>query len=121
MNNTLATTGRIIFGIPFLIFGLFHFINGSDMAGMVPGWIPGGIFWVWLTGVALIAAAISIFTKRMLYWAGILLAVMLGIFILTVHIPGLAQNPQATMPNILKDLALAGAALLLAGVYPNRK
>lgn len=115
--NTLTNTGRIIFSLPFVIFGLFHFINGGQMAGMVPGFIPGGIFWVYVTGLAMIAAAVSFFTGRYARLAGILLAVLLGIFVLTIHLPGLLGGNQMSMPGLLKDFALAGGALVVAGLY----
>lgn len=120
MKN-LTNVGRIIFGIPFLVFGINHFIYGSKMAGYVPSFIPGGVFWVYLTGLAMIAAAISIFTKRYIKLATLLLAIMLFIFVLTIHIP-MVLNPEtmmAAMPNLLKDVSLAGAALMLSGISEN--
>ena len=46
MNN-LINVGRILFALPFAVFGLMHFMAGGDMAGMVPSWGPGGGFWVY--------------------------------------------------------------------------
>jgi|AntRauTorcE11898_2_1112593.scaffolds.fasta_scaffold06503_2 uncharacterized membrane protein YphA (DoxX/SURF4 family) len=122
MNNVWHTIGRIIYGLPFIIFGIFHFLNGADMAGYVPGFIPGGAFWVYLTGAALIAAGISILIQKMTRLACILLGVMLLIFVLTIHLPAVInaadmQAMQQAMPSLLKDLALAGAAWFMAGNY----
>ena len=63
MKALIDCYARIIYAIPFAIFGLMHFMKGGDMAGMVPSFIPGGIFWVYLVGVALIAAAVAIIIK----------------------------------------------------------
>lgn len=44
MKALIDCYARIIYAIPFAIFGLMHFMKGGDMAGMVPSFIPGGIF-----------------------------------------------------------------------------
>ena len=79
----LTTTGaRLLYAIPMAIFGLFHFMNGSQMAGMVPSFIPGGIFWVYLTGLALVLAAVAIIIQKQARLASLLLAAMLILFVL---------------------------------------
>ena len=92
---------------------------GSEMAGYIPSWLPGGVFWVYLTGLALIAACISIIIQKEAKLASLLLALMLGVFILTLHIPGLMNEAtmQLSMAALLKDMTLAGAALTYAGIY----
>ena len=72
------------------------------MAGMVPFWLPGGVFWVYLTGQALIAAAISIIAQKKAKLASLLLAAMLAVFILTIHLPGMlgAENDMAMMMSM---------------------
>lgn len=122
LTNTIA---RILFAVPFAIFGAFHFMAGPKMGGMVPSWIPGGVFWVYLTGVAMIVAAVAILLKREARLACYGLAAMLGVFVLTVHLPGLA-NPDENMMMmamvaLLKDTALAGAALGFAGILGGKK
>lgn len=43
--NILTTSGaRLLYAIPMALFGILHFMNASDMAGMVPSFIPGGVF-----------------------------------------------------------------------------
>lgn len=120
MDN-LKNIGRIIFAIPFAIFGMMHFMAAGDMAGMVPSWVPGGVFWVYLTGLALVAAAVSLITKKQIYLASLLLAVLLIVFVLTVHLPGMmVENPmmkQMAMGSLMKDMSMAGAALLIAGLF----
>ncbi len=84
------------------------------MAGMVPGWIPGGVVWVYITGVLLMATCLALLVKKWVTPAMIVLAVMLVLFILTIHIPGMTdpQTMQKAMSSLLKDLALTGAALV---------
>ena len=116
MNLAPFKIGRTVYAIPFAIFGLFHFMNGPAMAAMVP--IPGGIFWVYLTGVCLIAACIAILTGKYARLACQLLALMLLIFVLALHLPGVISGNEASMPNLLKDLSLAGAAWVISGTFP---
>lgn len=109
----ISKIGKYLYAIPMVIFGLFHFLNSSAMAGMVP--IPGGIFWIYLTGLSLILAGISIIIQKLDEWSSLLLAVMLLVFVLTIHLPGVlagGEMSQMYMTNLLKDLALAGGALI---------
>ena len=121
MRAITTTVARFLFAIPFLIFGLFHFMNTEAMSGMIPGFLPGASLWVILTGLALIGASISMMTRIWDYWAPILLALMLIIFVLTIHIPAASGGDQAAMTNLLKDTALAGASLLYAGYVSKSK
>lgn len=117
MKN-LGMLGKILFCIPFLAFGIMHLMSGSQMAGMVPSYFPGGVAWIYITGLAQILAVVSILSGKQAKLACTLLAVMLLIFVLTVHLPGLsnadAMMKQMSMGSLLKDLGLAGAALMLA-------
>ncbi len=114
-KNLTVTIGKYLFAIPFLVFGLFHLMDAQGMAGMVPGFIPGGVFWVYLTGLAFIAASVSIFINKKVALAMQLLALMLIIFVLTIHLPA-TINDMSAAPNLLKDLSLAGGALLLSSL-----
>lgn len=114
--KTLATTGKVLFAIPMIVFGLFHFINAKGMAGMVPTYFPSQVMMVYITGLGLVLAGISIIVNVMTKIACLLLALMLLIFILTIHVPGLmdAGSQQMATISLLKDMALMGAALAFA-------
>lgn len=112
-----ATIGKIVFSLVLLIFGLFHFMKASDMSGMVPDWVPGGVFWVYATGVFLIAGALAIIINRKASLAALLLAVLLLIFVLTIHVPSVmagGDGAQMAMTMLLKDLSMAAAALYIS-------
>lgn len=121
MKNSIikiSAIGKYLFALPMIIFGLFHFMNANAMAGMVP--IPGGIFWIYLTGLALLLSGLSIIIKKYDDWSSFLLAALLLVFVLTIHLPGVitgGEMAQMSMTNLLKDLALAGGAL----IYLNSK
>lgn len=112
----LTTIGRYVYALPFAVFGIFHLMNAGQMAGMVP--IPGGAFWVYLTGLAFLAFSVSLIIETKVRLAGVLLGVMLLIFVLSIHLPAvIGGEMQPSMTNLLKDLALAGAAWYIAGTY----
>jgi putative oxidoreductase len=117
MKLLTTTIARIIFAIPFAIFGLLHLTNADKMAGYVP--VPGGAFWVYLTGIAMLAAAVSIISGKLTKIACLSLAALLLVIIVTVQIPGLSnpQMAQMAMSGLLKDTSLMGGALLIAGLY----
>ena len=116
----LTTTGaRIIVAIPILIFGIFHFMNASQMAGIVP--FPPAQVWVYLTGVAHILAAIALIINQKAKLAALLLALMLFVFILGVHLPVAigaeeAGKRQGEIMNTLKNLIMIGGLLAIAGL-----
>lgn len=115
--NAIINLGKYIYAIPFAIFGLMHFANASSMAAMAPF---GGVAIVYFTGAALVAAAVSILIGKMDKLAAFLLGIMLISFVLGIHIPGVMSGDEAqmmtSMPNMLKDLSLAGAAWMYAGI-----
>ncbi|MEX0771279.1 MAG: hypothetical protein WD035_11125 [Balneolaceae bacterium] len=109
INSTLS---RWLYALPFGVFGILHLLNANMMAGYVPGYIPGGVFWVYLTGLGFLLACISILIEKETRLACNLLALMLLIFALTIHLPSALEGD---MTPFLKDTALAGAALFIAG------
>lgn len=114
--NAVLNLGKYIFAIPFAVFGVMHLMNADAMAGMSPF---GGAIVVYITDVALIAAAVSIIIGKMDKLATTLLALFLILTTLLVHAKGLSNAADemasaASMGNLLKDLALAGAAMLYA-------
>ncbi|MBI4978692.1 MAG: DoxX family protein [Spirochaetes bacterium] len=112
----MAIAGRFIFALPLAVFGLFHFMNAHGMAGMVPVYFGQLRFaLVIITGTALIAASISIMTRILLSISMPLLAVMLLMFVGMIHIPGLIGGDRLAMVAVLKDTAIAGAALVIGG------
>ncbi|MCF7825902.1 MAG: DoxX family protein [Candidatus Marinimicrobia bacterium] len=113
----MKSIGRYLFSVPFGLFGLMHLTSANDMAGLVPGFIPGGVLWVYLTGLALIAAAVSFAIQKHTYLAGLLTAALMMVFVFTIHLPGVIGGNMMAMSGLLKDIGLAGGALLLASNY----
>src|SRR5687768_9230078 len=120
MNQHIVSRAAIyILSIVMIIFGLQHFIRPMDLLVKVPDFLPGGIFWVYMTGAAFILAALSFMTNIWVRTVAYLLALMLFTFVITIHIPNYMdtadpQYQQMALMNALKDAALAAFALYIA-------
>jgi putative oxidoreductase len=115
----IRTLGRILFAIPFAIFGINHFLMTDYYVGMLTSFIPLGAYTIILTGILLITASISIITKKFVKISTVSLAILLFIFIVTIHIPHLFTEADRTVTLIalLKDISLMGGSLMIAGFY----
>lgn len=112
MKSPLATRlAEIIFALAMVFFGVLHFQHVDAMSGMIPEFMPGdGKIWIYITGAGLMAAALAIIINKFKTIACYLLAVMLLIFVFTLHLqPALDGNPG----SLLKDAALAMAAIVI--------
>ena len=108
---------QTIFGIPWLVFGLQHFLYAEFVANLVPDYFPARLFWAYFTGTAMIAAGLSFIFNIKARLAAVLLGVMLLAFILLLHTRTLANAPTAiNWTRALQDAALAAAAFMLAGI-----
>lgn len=105
---------RVLFALPFAVFGFLHFMNAENMKGMVPKYIPGGIIWIYATGAFFILAALALIINKFAKAAGYLLGFMLLVFIVTIHIPGVMQGNQMSMMGLLKDFSLMAGAMFIA-------
>lgn len=119
--TALINAGKYFYAVPFIVIGFFHFMGAKEMAGML-GECPAGLYLVYFTGLALILAGVSIIIGKMARLACLLLALMLFLFIASIHIPGMMNAAsemamQGSMMAALKDLALMGAALSYAGNF----
>jgi len=117
MKN-LSTIGRILFALPFAIFGLNHFLFLNFYIGTVSSFIPLGPYTVILTGVFLILASLSIIFNKYIKVSTILLSILLLIFILTIHVPGLFHPEKwlFALIELLKHTSLLGGSLMIAGM-----
>lgn len=100
-------------------FGIRHLLYPDVLVVTVPDFLPGGKFWVYLTGVAFILAAISFFVNLWVRTAAYLLALLLFLIVFTIHLPNYMETAdkayqQMALTNLLKDAALAAFALYIA-------
>jgi putative oxidoreductase len=120
MNQHIISRIAIyLLAVVMIVFGIYHFRHPKELLIYIPAFVPGGIIWVYFVGGAFILAALAFLTNRLVGLAGYLLAVLLLIFILTVHLPNYLHSGdhdmrQIALVNLLKDTALAAFALYIA-------
>jgi putative oxidoreductase len=119
----LTTLGRILFALPFLIFGINHFLMMDYYVGMLTSFIPLGAYTIIITGILMIVTSISIITKKYIIQSTLILASLLFLFIVTIHIPHLFDGTDRTVTLIalLKDISLMGGSLMIAGMSVENK
>lgn len=114
MNQILSQSLlRVIFAIPFAVFGVMHLMDAEKMQGMVPSYVPGGVIWVYITGVLLILGAAGFIINKSVQLAAYLLGGLMLIFILTIHLPVVMGGDQNGMGSLLKDLSMMAGALFI--------
>ena len=115
-----------LLAVVMIVFGIYHFMNARDLVVFIPSSLPGGILWVYLVGGAFILVAIAFITNKMVKSAGYVLALLLIVFILTIHIPNYVSEGDKEMKNMefinfLKDTANAGFSLNIAASASQQK
>lgn len=123
MKN-LTAVGRIMYALPFALFGINHFLMLDYYIGMLTSFIPLGAYTIIITGLLLIAASVAIITCKFVKQATFLLAGMLLVFIFTIHIPHLLGNSTDKAPvliALLKDISLMGGSLMVAGMSAEKE
>ena len=109
--------GRLFYAIPMGVFGTDHLTDAKDIARIVPSWMPLHTFWVYLVGIALIAAALSIILEKHVRLAATLLGCMFLLFVVLIHIPNIVATHGARLfwAIGLREIAFSGGAFALAG------
>jgi uncharacterized membrane protein len=114
--DKIVALGPVFLAVPIAVFGTEHFTATKILAGMVPRWIPGHLFWALFVGACLISAALSIAVRKYTGIAAALLGLTILLFVLLIHIPGVANAPTSRLLWVvaLRDLAFSGGALSVA-------
>jgi hypothetical protein len=129
----LSVVTRFLVAIPIAVFGIDQLLYPTFAPGIpqensaffvtMPAWIPGHVFWAYLSGAVFVACAFGILSRKYARFAAMLLGASVLVSVLFVYVPLTVANASdvANGLNYLAiHLALAGAALLLAGSLPAR-
>lgn len=114
--NKIVALGPVFIAIPIAVFGTEHFTAAQIIAGMVPAWIPGHMFWALFCGVCLIAASLSIAARKYTWLSSALLGVMILLFVLLISVPAIAGAPRNRILWVVgvRDLSFSAGAFCLA-------
>ena len=112
---------KVAYFIPLVLFGVFHLIAPVYFEFMVPKFIPGGIFWVYFSGIALTAAGSAIILNIIPQIACFCLLIFVLTFILTVDVPGMVfgKDNFRFIISFLKDISLLSGTFLFYTINQN--
>jgi uncharacterized membrane protein len=116
--DKVVALSNLCFAAPLAVFGALHLAAAKALMTMVPSYMPWPLFWAYFFGFALIAASLSIATKILVRWSGLLFGIAMFCFVAMMDIPGALQTPRDRFSWILaiRELVFgAGGWLLAAG------
>jgi uncharacterized membrane protein len=126
MKNLISTRlAIIIFAIVIAFFGANTILNARRMAMNFPSFLPASQWIVYLSGAGFLLSAMAFIIDRYAKIAGYLLAALLLIIVFSVDVPGIIHATSIPIKmlfvtNMLKDAALAMAAILIADISRER-
>lgn len=112
LGNNGLRIARFLYGLTLIFFGTAHFIDIKDTVSLIPHWLPGHLFWAYLTGCAFLAAGLATLIGFCARLAVTLSALQLALFLFLVWIPIVAtgsKDPFQWSETILNAALCAGA------------
>lgn len=115
-DRLFLVLGRIALGGFMIQSGVQHFLWDDFVHTLVPTWIPGGPFWTYFSGVALIAGGIGLLLPRTARLAALLSGAMVLAWVLLLHLPRalLTVRDANEATALFEAIAFSGLAFLLA-------
>ena len=99
-----------------------HLSAVRDLSQMVPKWFPLPIPTTYVVGVCLLAAGVSLATKRRVEWSAPLLGLLFALFVLLIYAPSAARHPRLHLVWIFPfregTYAVAGFSLFVFATRP---
>jgi putative oxidoreductase len=114
--SIVALIGRVLFSMIFIFSGISHFLHSTIEYAASQG-VPMASFTVPLSGAIAVAGGLSILAGYRARWGAILIVVFLIPVTLSMHKFWTVTDPamaQMQMAHFMKNVALLGAALLIA-------
>lgn len=116
---SVVRAGPVVFGVGVGVMGLLNFVYVDGVLGLetVPAGVPWRMLVVYVSGIVLVAAAVSVFIKEGVRTTAAVLAVMLSLWVVMLHVPAVVRAPEDAdaWARAGETIALAGVAWVLAG------
>ncbi len=115
--DKIVALANLFFALPLAVFAAEHFSAARGISQLVPKFMPWPLFWTYLVGVALLAAALSIATKIQVRWSGLLFGIMMFLFVAMMDLPGVLAQPhnRINWALLAREMTFGGGGWILAG------
>jgi len=115
--DKVVALSNLFFAAPLAVFGALHLAAAEGLATMVPSYMPWKLFWAYFFGFALLAASLSISTKILVRWSGLLWGIAMFCFVGMMDLPGSLATPKDRFGWILtlREMLFGGGGWILAG------
>jgi uncharacterized membrane protein len=114
--DKVVALSNLCFAMPLAVFGAEHFSAARGISQLVPKFMPWHLFWTYFVGLGLLAASLSIATKNLVRWSGLLFGLMMFLFVLMMDIPGTLAEPHNRIAWALlcRELSFGAGGWMLA-------
>src|ERR1700687_4300934 len=115
--DKIVALSNLCFAPPLVVFGALHLAAAESLKSMVPSYMPWPLFWAYFFGFALLAASLSIATKILVTWSGLLWGIAMFSFVAMMDIPGALANPgdRFGWTLAIRELTFGGGGWIIAG------
>jgi hypothetical protein len=115
--DKVVALSNLCFAAPLAVFGALHLAAAQGLSTMVPSYMPWKLFWAYFFGFALLAASLSISTKILVRWSGLLFGIAMFCFVAMMDIPGSLATPKDRFgwTLTLREMLFGGGGWILAG------
>jgi len=115
--DKVVALSNLCFAAPLAVFGALHLSAAESLIPMVPSYMPWPLFWAYFFGFALLAASLSIATKILVRWSGLLFGIAMFLFVALMDIPGALASPRDRFgwTLLIREMTFGSGGWILAG------
>ena len=111
--------GSILYALTIISFGVDHWLYAHQAVAYMPTWVSHPIFWLYLTGTALLGSGLAILLEIRTRLFAALLGMMIFIWVIILHIPKVIASDIVVdggeLVSAFIALAYCGIAFAIAG------